>query len=134
MLNNRISVVLPQWTPNPALALDPAYLETVLQHVHAIHLLLQQPPIKGEVYATHLQAYEQLLNYSFCAGFQVVTTSGGEGKGRVRYTCIQGGISFTVNYVQPTNTNGATGKPPNTRKLQPEDCKRKTTTKKVGCP
>ncbi|KAF8241662.1 hypothetical protein K440DRAFT_677721 [Wilcoxina mikolae CBS 423.85] len=116
LLNDRLTVILPQWKPHPSLATDPARLKSVQSDINAIPLLEQQAPVDGQVFATLVDANDRLLNCSCCAGFQIETASGGENKGRVRYTCIHG------------------GKPRNTWKLKPEDRKRQTKTKKVRCP
>lgn len=97
LLNNTHTVVLPKWIPHPLLT--DTKLLAMQKYVDAIPLIEQQPPIDGEVFARLQDAFDRLQNYAACAGFLVVTSSGGELKGRVRYACVHGGmLSLIANF------------------------------------
>ncbi|KAF8248579.1 hypothetical protein K440DRAFT_642165 [Wilcoxina mikolae CBS 423.85] len=122
ILNASHTITLPHWKPHPAFLKNLLSLEQVQHAVNVIPLLEQQPPVDGEVYPTQLDAFDRLQNYSLCAGFQVVTASGGLAKGRVRYACIHGGTYRDTRLVGSSDSDGA-----------PER-QRKTTSRKMGCP
>ena len=77
------------WTPNPTLANE---LRTMVSNVvDKLPPLHCEEPIDGEQYLWSNDILDRLQDYAFTQGFAVVTLSGPQAKGRMRFGCIHDG-------------------------------------------
>ncbi|KAF8466130.1 hypothetical protein BDZ91DRAFT_782999 [Kalaharituber pfeilii] len=89
------------WTPHPSLPKE--LVSVVIKVVEEMPEIHCEEPMDGEQYAWPNMALDRLQDYAFTKGFAVVTLSGSEKKGRIRYGCVHH------------------GKPRDTRKLDAEN-------------
>ncbi|KAF8457102.1 hypothetical protein BDZ91DRAFT_786041 [Kalaharituber pfeilii] len=105
------------WTPHTSLPKE--LVSVVIKVVEEMPELHCEEPMDGEQYAWPNMALDRLQDYAFTKGFAVVTLSGSEKKGRIRYGCVHH------------------GKPRDTRKLEAEDSevqrRRQTNTQAKEC-
>ncbi|KAF8442789.1 hypothetical protein BDZ91DRAFT_787249 [Kalaharituber pfeilii] len=106
------------WAPHPSLPKDLVpFVAKIVQQLPALHC---EEPMDGEAYLRPNIAMDRLQDFAFTKGFAVVTLSGSQKKGRMRFGCIHH------------------GKPRDTRKLDIDDSKvlrkRRTNTNAQQCP
>lgn len=89
------------WAPHPSLPSD--LQATVVKFVQQLPDLHCEEPIDGEQYLWPNQILNRLQDFAFTKGFAVVTLSGSQTKGRMRFGCVHH------------------GKPRDTRKLDDSD-------------
>lgn len=106
-----------QWMPHPSLPAElVATISKFIQQLPEVHC---EEPIDGEQYPWPNIILDRLQDFAFTKGFAVVTLSGSQNKGRMRFGCVHH------------------GKPRDTRKIDNSDTslkrKRQTTTLAKDC-
>ena len=78
-----------QWAPHPALPTE--LIATVSKFVKQLPELHCEDPIDGERYPWPNFILDRLQDFAFTKGFAIVTLSGSQQKGRMRYGCVHHG-------------------------------------------